>query len=204
MRRGYFISFEGGEGLGKSTQIQLLAQALKKQGIATFVTREPGGTPVGEKLRKILKQEPCHPLTEIFVLEASRAEHVYSKILPALKRGFVVISDRFQESSLVYQGICGGLGLPLVHRLNKIATAGLKPDKIILLDGKQQRLGAKSKRDKFDQAGARFHRQIRLGFLKVARQNSRVKVIDADQDRLTVHRQIMATLTPLLKAKPRR
>jgi dTMP kinase len=196
--RGVFITFEGGEGLGKSTQIALLARRLKRLGLKIFVTREPGGTQAGEKLRKILKQDPLHPLAEVFILEASRAQLVETVLKPHLKKGFVVICDRFQESTLVYQGLVRGVDLKFIRAANQMATGGLKPDRILLLDGGRPRLKGRSKRDKFDRAGDAFHRKTRKAYLKLARQGGSWRVFNAQQDRLTLHEQIFQDVKSLV------
>lgn len=198
MRRGVFITFEGGEGLGKSTQISLLAKQLRKLGAKVIVTREPGGTPEAEKLRRILKEEPLSPLAEVFVVEASRAEHVEKLIEPALKRGMIVLCDRFQESTLVYQGLVQGISQKLIQQANRMATSGLSPNRIILLDGGTQRLRNRSKKDKFDSAGQKFHRDVRKAYLKLAKTSPRWRIFDAEQDRLTLHHKIFQDVKPLV------
>lgn len=198
MPKGYFISFEGGDGLGKSTQIALLARALRKRGRQVLVTREPGGTRVGELLRKILKEEDMSPLAEAFVLEASRVEHVRKVIRPALKRGFVVITDRYQESTLVYQGYVQGEDIGILKKLNKIATDGLNPQSIILLDGSRRRLSGRSRKDKFDQKTHQFHERVRKGFKKLSRSSSNWLSIDASQSIEEVHQSVLKALAQRL------
>ncbi|MCU0304721.1 MAG: dTMP kinase, partial [Thermoanaerobaculales bacterium] len=136
MHDGFFITFEGGEGTGKTTQIRRLAAHLEGLGRAVVVTREPGGTPVAEAARAVLLDPALAPdgLTELFLLEAARRDHVERVIRPALEGGGVVLSDRFADSSTVYQGIVRGLGEELVIRLNRLATGDLEPDLTLVLD----------------------------------------------------------------------
>jgi len=164
VNRGIFITFEGGEAVGKTTQIQLLHERLQSLGHQVILTREPGGTALAEKLRVLFKQHPMEPTTELLLVEAARAEHVRTVIEPGLREGKVVLCDRFQDSSLVYQGLVRGLGLKLVEKLNKIATGGLKPDQILWLDIPlkvlQKRLSSKKESDRFDHAEVGFHEKI--------------------------------------------
>jgi len=200
-RRGIFVTFEGGEGIGKSTQIELLVKRLKKNGFSVLKTREPGGTRVGEILRKIHKNLKVTPLAEVLILEASRAEHVQTKILPALKKRMIVVSDRYEESSLAYQGIVRGLGLPLIRKANRFATGGLRADRIYLLDGKRRMTERRSKKDRFDHENAAFHKKVRMAYLRLARSDRRFYVLNADTDRLTLHEQIMDDLLTLIKKR---
>ncbi len=136
MSRGRFITFEGGEGTGKSTQIALLADWLRAIGRTVLVTREPGGTQVAEAVRAVLLDPSMEPdgLTELFLLEAARRDHVERVVRPALDRGDVVLSDRYADSSTVYQGMVRGIGVERVEALNRIATEGLEPDLTLVLD----------------------------------------------------------------------
>ena len=194
MSRGLFLSFEGSDGTGKSTQIRLLQRKLRACGYKVITTREPGGTPSGEALRKILKREHLDPLTEAFILEASRRELVSRVITPALKRGMIVLCDRFEDSTLVYQGLVKGLDLSQLRHLNALAVQGTKPKRIYLLSTAQFRLKKKSKLDKFDQASKSFHEKVRRGFLALARKDRRFHVIDASQSRQAIHSEIVADL----------
>ena len=136
MSRGWFITFEGGEGTGKSTQLGLLDEWLRTLGHTTVLTREPGGTALGEAVRALLLDPDLEPdgVSEIFLLEASRRDHVERVIRPALEDGTVVLCDRFTDSSLVYQGVVRGLGWDRVAELNRIATGGLEPDLTLVFD----------------------------------------------------------------------
>ena len=129
---GYFITFEGSEGCGKTTQIEALAKALEAQGKTVLITREPGGTLIGEKIRNLL-QDPSHKneisdMAELLLFSASRAELIASRIQPALKRGEIVICDRFYDSTYVYQGLGRAIGMEIVEQLNQITVGTLKPD----------------------------------------------------------------------------
>ncbi len=198
MSRGLFLSFEGADGTGKSTQIRLLQKKLRQCGYKVLTTREPGGTRPGEMLRKILKREKLDPLTETFILEASRRELINQVIAPALRKGYVVISDRFEDSTLVYQGLVKGLPLPTLKELNALAVQGVKPKRIYLLSSPQLRLSSKSKHDKFDQESKAFHEKVRKGFLHLAHQDNRFLIVDANQSRQEVHSQLVRDLSKWL------
>jgi dTMP kinase len=136
-RKGFFISFEGGEGTGKSTQLRLLTAWLKKNAESPVVTLEPGGTPIGEKIRDLLLDpgnRRLSPRAELLLYEADRAQHVAELIQPKLTEGAIVVCDRYSDSSLVYQGICRKLGEARVEDLNRFATQGISPDLTVVLD----------------------------------------------------------------------
>ncbi|MBN8554200.1 MAG: dTMP kinase [Deltaproteobacteria bacterium] len=202
-KRGFFITFEGGDGVGKTTQIKLLAKALKNEGHRVFVTREPGGTPTGEVLRKLFKTQNMSPVTELMVLEASRAELCENVLKPRLQKGEIILCDRFAESSLVYQGAVRGLPLKMVGAANQIATQGLKADFIILLDATTKdfasRLKTKSKKDRLDQAGMSFHEKVRKAFRKLAKADRRFRAYSANLDRQEIHAQILKDVQKVLK-----
>ena len=191
MPRGWFITFEGGEGTGKSTQLALLDEWLRTLGHATLVTREPGGTELADAVRSILLNPDLEPdgLTEIFLLEASRRDHVERVIRPALEEGTIVLCDRFTDSSLVYQGLVRGLGWDEVEKLNHLATGGLEPDLTLVFDMDPAKALARARsrnsqdavrESRLDDEPAVFHNRIREGFLELARREpDRVRVIDA-------------------------
>ncbi len=191
MSRGWLISFEGGEGTGKSTQIELVAAELRGRGHTVVVTREPGGTPVAEATRSVLLDPDLDPdgLTELFLLEAARRDHVERVIRPALARGDVLLTDRFADSSLVYQGMVRGVGVERTAELNAIATGGLEPDLTVVLDlDHEAGVGRARSRNASDGGGesrlddepSAFHRRVRAGFLELARlAPGRVRVVDA-------------------------
>lgn len=173
MKRGLFIAFEGGEAVGKTTQIKLLYDYLSSEGHDVLLTREPGGTDLGEKIRALFKQDPMCERAELLLVEASRAEHVHQKILPALKSGKIVLCDRYQDSSLAYQGIVRGLGIPLVTKLNEVATQKLKPDLIFWIDLSleelSKRLVSKTQQDRFDHGSLEFHQKILKAYRKLGK-----------------------------------
>jgi len=182
---GLFIAFEGGEGCGKSTQSKLLLKKFEQQNIPAVLTHEPGGTALGDELRKALKRgrgSSISPQAELFLVAASRAQLVTEVIRPALEEGRVVICDRFTYSTLVYQGYGRGLELSFVETVNNIATGNLKPDLTILLDiSPDQGLARKRNlRDRFELEDLSFHRRVREGYLKTAAaEPDRWLVIDA-------------------------
>jgi dTMP kinase len=191
MPKGWFITFEGGEGTGKSTQLGLLDEWLRTLGHRTVLTREPGGTPLAEAVRALLLDPGLEPdgVSEIFLLEAARRDHVERIVRPALAEGAVVLCDRFTDSSLVYQGFVRGLGWDEVARLNRLATGGLDPDLTLVFDMDPGAALARAhtrnsegagRESRLDDEPAVFHQRVREGFLKLARREpDRVRVIDA-------------------------
>jgi len=170
---GLFITFEGGEGCGKSTQSRLLLKKLLQRNIPAVLTHEPGGTALGNELRKTLKRKrgsSFSPQAELFLLAASRAQLVADVIRPALEAGRVVICDRFTHSTMVYQGYGRGLDFTAIKMVNNVATGNLNPDIIILLDiSPEQGLARKqSLKDRFELEDLSFHRRVREGYLKMA------------------------------------
>jgi dTMP kinase len=191
MSYGWFITFEGGEGTGKSTQLALVDEWLRTLGHATVVTREPGGTALGDAIRALLLDPDQQPdgVSEIFLLEASRRDHVERVIRPALDAGKIVLCDRFTDSSLVYQGLVRGLGWDEVQKLNELATGGLEPDLTLVFDMDPEKALARARsrnsldpvrESRLDDEPAAFHNKVREGFLELARREpDRVHVIDA-------------------------
>ena len=210
-----FITLEGGEGSGKTTQIRRLKRYLVRRGIPCHVTREPGGCSIGEKVRKILLDPGHHmmtPLSELFLYEAARAQHVKEVIEPLLKREVTVICDRFADATTAYQGYGRRLSLPWVESLNRLATAGRRPDVTFLLDcppGKgleralgRNRRGNLDKEGRFEEERLSFHRLVRKGYLAIARKEpQRVKIIDARQGEEKVFEKIRQVVDELIKAK---
>ncbi|MCW8985240.1 MAG: dTMP kinase [Thermoanaerobaculales bacterium] len=192
MSEGYFITFEGGEGTGKTSQLMLVDEWLRTLGHKTVVTREPGGTRLAEAVRALLLDPELEPdgHSEIFLLEAARRDHVERVIRPAIEDGAVVLCDRFTDSSLVYQGLVRGLGWEEVAQLNRLATGGLEPHLTLVFDMDPEKALARahtrnsegsSRESRLDDEPAEFHRRVREGFLELAkREPSRVEVIDAD------------------------
>jgi dTMP kinase len=182
---GLFITFEGGEGCGKSTQSRLLLKKLEQQNIPAVLTHEPGGTALGDELRKVLKRKRnsfISPRAELFLLAASRVQLVAEIIRPALEEGKVVVCDRFTHSTMVYQGYGRGLDFTAIKMVNNMATRYLNPDLIILLDiSPEQGLARKrSLSDRFELEDLAFHRRVREGYVKMAAaEPDRWLVIDA-------------------------
>ena len=184
MARGKFISFEGLDGAGKSSHIESVAAMLRRRGLKVVVTREPGGTTLGEKLRAVLLAEPMHVETETLLMFAARREHVAQVIEPALSRGDWVISDRFTDATRAYQG--GGRGVPArkIEALARWVHATVNPDLTFLFDlphaVAKARLEGNRAPDRFEREQAEFHRRVRASYLRTARtQANRFRVIDA-------------------------
>ena len=173
---GLFIAFEGGDGAGKSTQAALLAEALETRGLAVLRTREPGGTPIGEKLRSLVLDHGHGHIdahTEALIFAASRSAHASQVIRPALERGAVVLTDRYIDSSVAYQGAGRDLGADAVRSLNEWATSGLQPDLTVLLDvdpadGRRRRTAGDAAEDRLESEADEFHSTIRGAFLELA------------------------------------
>jgi dTMP kinase len=185
---GTFITLEGTEGSGKSTQATRLAQALRAEGHAVLLTREPGGTPVAEQLRAVLLKTNVESLaaeTEAFVILAARRQHVDQVIAPALQEGAFVICDRFVDSTLAYQGYARGLDLKILRTMNTWATGGLTPDLTLLFDlpvatGLRRRQLDAAGQNRLDRETKRFHENVRSGFLQLARKEPRrIKQLNA-------------------------
>ena len=206
MSRGWFITFEGGEGTGKSTQIERLADVLQSAGREVVVTREPGGTPIAEAVRAILLDPQFEPdgVVEAFLYQAARRDHVERVVRPAVERGAVVLSDRFADSSLVYQGVARGVGWDEVEHLNSLATDGLEPDLTVVFDldprvgldrAHGRNLEGNGCESRLDEEPLAFHEQVRAGFLELARRYpERVTVIDAGGGPDDVFRRLLAVL----------
>ena len=203
MSKGVFITLEGPDGAGKSTHARLLAGWLRRQGRRVLLTREPGGTAVGMKLRRLLldsKPGSIDPLVELFLYEASRAVLVREVIRPALKKGRVVLLDRFQDSTWVYQGWAGGMNLKLVETLGRTATGGLQPDRTILLDVPTRRGLARVKRpNRMEAKPVFFHERVRLGYHALARREKRrIRVVRVDRPVAQVQAEIRKALADVL------
>lgn len=199
-----FITFEGGEGCGKSVQARTLYRRLSKLATPVLLIHEPGGTPLGEKVRRLLKRARADisPLTELLLFNASRSQLVADIILPNLKQGKVVICDRFADSTVAYQGYGRGLDLATIREINRMATQGLKPDLTILLNVPPEvglaRKG-KGSPDRFEQENLAFHRRVNKGFLKLAKaEPDRWLVLDAIQPRNKISDLIWQKVSQLL------
>jgi dTMP kinase len=198
--RGLFITFEGPDGAGKTTQVKAFAEALAQRGHDVLVTREPGGTAISDKIRELIL-DPSHremdDVTEALLYAASRAQHVREKVLPALARGKVVVCDRFVDASMAYQGF--GLGLPVhkIKEINEFATGGLVPDRTYLLDLPvavgRERLHTRAGLDRIEQKEAAYHERVREGFHTLAKEHpARIRVIDANQSVEAVAQEVLA------------
>ena len=210
-----FITFEGVEGSGKTTQIQHLKKYLTQKGIRCKVTREPGGCSIGEKIRKILLN-PDHremvPMTELLLYEAARAQHVMETIKPFVEKEGVVLCDRFSDATLAYQGFGRGIDLKWIQRLNHIASQGIRPDVTFLLDCpsdvglkraiQRNRTLKQEREERFEREEIQFHRRVRKGYLAIARKEPRrVKVIDTRQGEEKVFEKIQKIIDNLIKEK---
>jgi dTMP kinase len=210
--KGYLISFEGLDGAGKTTQIDLLERWFAARSLAYIRTREPGGTLLGIEIRQLLFSRPdltLTPLAEAFLFQADRAQHFATVILPALAEGINVITDRCFDSSIAYQGAARGVGESLVEQLSLIATEGHAPDLTILLDLDPAKVrtrtditldqrGQREQPNRFDKEAEQFHRRLRDAFLMLARVHSeRIKVIDASQSPEQIHQEIVSLVSQL-------
>ena len=186
LKKGYFITFEGADGCGKTTQIKLINQWLNENSIDTVLTLEPGDTELGKSLRQILLHydKPVANAAETFLYLADRAQHVKYLIQPALKDKKVILCDRYTDSTVAYQGYGRGEDTERINYLNNIATEGLEPDLTLVFDVKsetaQKRVG--KDKDRLESEGMDFHKKVRLGYLELAKKYPhRIKVIDANR-----------------------
>ncbi|MDI6802046.1 MAG: dTMP kinase [Thermodesulfovibrionales bacterium] len=187
LKKGIFISFEGIEGTGKTTQARLLSERLIEEGYEVILTQEPGGTVIGKRIRNILLQ-PDHQemsyLTELLLYNADRVQHLKEKILSSIEEGKIVITDRFSDSTLAYQGYGRGIDISLIKSIDGIATGGFKPHVTVLFDldvetGFKRNRGI-NKIDRLELEDIEFHKKVREGYLKIAElEPDRVKVVDA-------------------------
>jgi len=202
MRRGRFIVLEGPDKSGKSTHAALLAKELKARGLRVVHTREPGGTKFAEAVRLILlaPEHRVHPLSELLLYEAARAQHTQDVLLPALRRGAVVLCERYTLASLAYQGFGRRLGLPLVRQLNRIAASGLEADLTLILDIPESCLKTRDpsrKLDRLEKESLSFHRRVRLAYRRLSKSEPMTRLIDADRPSADVHRDILKLIDPL-------
>jgi len=213
---GTFITFEGIDGSGKSTQLRLLNNFLRAHGLNPLITREPGGTPVGLRLRAALldASEEVDPLTELLVFAADRAQHVRRVIRPSLEAGRIVISDRYADATVAYQGAGRGFSPELISEIVQLATEGLKPDLTVLFDlgidestnrttrrstGKSS---TKSGRDRLDIEDAEFHARVRDAYLRIAgAEPERVKLVDSSGPVELTHERVKDIVVPFLKSR---
>jgi len=203
MKRGLFITFEGADGCGKTTQLMLLAKYLKGRGYEVLVTREPGAKGLGEKLRDILLNYDGEVSSqcEAFLFLADRAQHMDVIVKPAVQKGKIVLCDRHTDSSVAYQGYGRGLDIERINLLNNIATGGKKPDLTFVFDidieTSMARVG--KQKDRMESAGLEFFNRVRYGYLEIAKaEPERVKVLDASQSVEAIHLQVIKLLNQLL------
>jgi len=201
-----FITFEGGDGTGKTTQLKALESHLQSKGCSCVSTREPGGTSLGKLIRQVLLEVGKQPIaspTELFLYLADRAQHVQEVILPAIDGGKIVLCDRYTDSTLAYQGYGRGIDLDLLRQLNEFANRGVKPDLTLLLDcpvelglsrtaQRQSNAGsARGREDRFEREKVEFHEKVRAGFLAMAgAEPERFRIIDASRSMEQVSREI--------------
>lgn len=213
--RGVFITIEGPEGAGKTTQARLLDERLRAR-YPVIYTREPGGTAIGERIRALLLDEGHKEMsaqTEMLLFAASRAQFVAEVVEPALRGGRVLLSERYVDASIAYQGFGRGLGIELVRRVNEAATRGVMPDLTILLDidpalGLRRARGAGGKEgrqghgDRLEQEDLAFHARVRAGFLAIAREEpDRIRIVDGSRAQQAVHGEIVRLVDGLLAAR---
>jgi dTMP kinase len=204
--KGTFISFEGIEGTGKSTQAKLLYNYLREKGADVILTEEPGGTQISVKIREVLlsvEHKEMSPLTELLLYNASRAQHIQEVITPALDRGAIVITDRFTDSTLAYQGYGRGLDLQLIDSIDLIATGSLRPDITLLLDldvqtGLKRNRGI-NKTDRLELEDVAFHERVRNGYhMLAAKEPTRIKLISVTAGIDEIHRSIIHIISGVL------
>jgi dTMP kinase len=208
MPRLPFITFEGSEGCGKSTQVTLLATRLTNAGVPLLITREPGGTPIGEKIRDLIQFDPVNaamtPETELLLFEASRSQLVREKVLPALEAGMFVISDRFADSTTVYQGVARHLNQEMVGHLNAIAVGACWPDLTFILDVDVATARARMLRrvrpaaapDRMEQEPLKFYEEVCAAYRELAaRESHRIQLIDGRQSIAAIEEEIWSTIS---------
>lgn len=206
MTRGRFITFEGGEGAGKTTQIARLARVLRDRGLEVVQTREPGGSPSAEAIRDVLlhRDHGWEPLSEALLHYAARYEHLTATVRPALARGAWVLCDRFSDSTLAYQGFGLGLDTKVIETLERMVVGDTRPDLTLILDlspeiGLRRADGRKAAADRYERMTGSFHARLRSGFLTIAgREPERCAVIDAEPDEAEVAEEILRAVTDRL------
>lgn len=205
--KGIFISFEGIEGTGKTIQSKLLYEYLAKKGYEVTLTGEPGGTRIGLKIRDLLlsiENKGMTPLAELLLYNASRAQHIQEVILPVMNKGAIVITDRFTDSTVAYQGYGRGIDLSIINSIKRMIAADLQPDITVLLDldvevGLRRNRGI-NKMDRLELEDVEFHKRVRNGYLEIAtKEPERIKLIDASEGIEQVHNRIIKIITDFLK-----
>lgn len=203
---GFFIAFEGPEGAGKSTQLRRLHARLQAAGLEPIVTKEPGGTPLGERVRELVLLEPdltITPLSEFLLYSASRAQLVEDVIKPALEVGTLVLCDRFAGASVAYQGYGRGLPLDFIHRVTAQATGGLEPNLTLLFDVAPElglaRVAARGQKDRLEGADLAFHQRVHAGFLVQAEVNPTWQLLSASVSEMELEQHVWEAVKPYLK-----
>lgn len=204
MKKGLFITFEGADGCGKTTQLNLLKEYLETKGYEIVLTREPGGKGLGEKIREILLnyEGEVSDRCESFLFLADRAQNIDIIVKPAIEQGKIVLCDRHTDSSVAYQGYGRGLDIDEINRLNSLATNNLKPDLTLVFDvdieTSMQRVG--SEKDRMESAGKEFFNKVRNGYLEIAKQEpNRIKVVDSTKTIEEVHRNVVEIINTILR-----
>ncbi len=200
---GLLVTFEGIEGSGKSTQIELTRAYVEEQGYPCLVTKEPGGSPLGEEIRSLLLDREdlrIDPMTELYLIEADRAQHLIEVIRPALNDGRIIICDRYTDATIAYQGYARGLDIAVIAQMNQWATGGLMPQCTIVLDCPVEEGMARAKgEDRFEREDHRFHQQVREGYLRIAQEEpQRVKVVSGVGEQTAIQEKIRGIIRPLL------
>ncbi|OGP91772.1 MAG: dTMP kinase [Deltaproteobacteria bacterium RBG_16_54_18] len=203
---GLLVTFEGIEGCGKTTQVGLTKAFIEEQGYPCLVTQEPGGVPLGQEIRRLLLDKTdlrIDPLAELFLLEANRAQHVAEVIRPALKKGLLVLCDRYTDATVAYQGAGRGVEASLIEQMNQAATGGLAPQLTILLDCPVAVGMARARgEDRFEREDAAFHERVRKGYLQIARQEpQRLQVLSGEGTQMEIQQQIRGLILSLVQRR---
>ncbi|MBS2000315.1 MAG: dTMP kinase [Candidatus Obscuribacterales bacterium] len=204
---GTFVTLEGPEGAGKTTQLKQLSKQLDVLGIDHIVTRDPGGTPLGRQIRRILlnPENPVNPMSELLLYQADRAQHVGEVIMPALKEGKLVLCDRYTDSTMAYQGYARGIDFEIIEDLNKVATGGLRPYLTILFDLESSEGLSRlhpGGHDRLEREAIEFHHKVRDGYHELAKKEpQRWKTIDASKPMTTVQTELRRVLSEQLAGK---
>jgi dTMP kinase len=204
---GTFVTLEGPEGAGKTTQLKQLSKQLDVLGIDHIVTRDPGGTPLGRQIRRILlnPENPVNPMSELLLYQADRAQHVGEVIVPALQEGKLVLCDRYIDSTMAYQGYARGIDFEIIEELNQVATGGLRPDLTILFDLESSEGLSRlhpGGHDRLEREAIEFHHKVRDGYHElVKKEPERWKTIDASKPMTTVQTELRKVLSEQLSGK---
>ncbi|MBI28837.1 MAG: dTMP kinase [Pelagibacteraceae bacterium] len=203
-KKGLFITLEGGEATGKTTQIKKIRNWLKENKLPHLITREPGGTNTAEKIRKIIlsKNKPISIETEVFLIMAARIEHINSKIIPALKKGKIVICDRFVDSTAVYQGFYNSFGINEIYKLHKSYLNNFLPKLTFFFDADlnitKSRIRKRKNRNKYDMTNDIFNKKIKRGYYKVIKSKRRFKIINASLSEKEVFKSLIKEIKKII------